>query len=198
MTIAKDVKIQVEFNPAYVKNYRLISYDNRRLRDEDFTNDKIDAGDIGSGHTVTALYEIEPVDAVAGGPEAGKGTVEPLKYQKKVKPEIAPQLAEPEMYNHEWMTVKLRYKLPEEKVSRPLEVPLVLKRGVPAWQKASKDFRFASAVAGFGLILRESEHKGNASSEMVLKLVDPTLLDADEDPNGRRAEFVELVRKAQR
>ena len=193
MTIAKDVKIQVEFNPSYIKQYRLVGYDNRRLRNEDFNNDKIDAGDIGSGHTVTALYEVELVE----GPQEevnGRAGVDPLKYQRATAPAVT-TVPDEMANNNEWLTVKLRYKKPDAKKSIPLEIPLVMKDAAPNWKDASADFRFASAVASFGLILRDSAHKGAANQALILKLVDPTMLDADHDPHGRKSDFMALVRK---
>ncbi|MFT7511316.1 MAG: Ca-activated chloride channel family protein [Candidatus Omnitrophota bacterium] len=183
LTIAKDVKIQVEFNPAYIQEYRLVGYDNRRLRNEDFTNDQIDAGDIGSGHSVTALYEVQLVGAEQPGGDA-------LKYQPS-----RPQAPENLVRNGEWLTVKLRYKQPDADTSIPLERTLRVDGPAPQWEKASADFRFASAVAGFGLILRDSGFRGQATHDLVLELVDRKMLNGEQDPQGRKAEFVELVRR---
>lgn len=174
LTVAKDVKLQVEFNPAHVKAYRLIGYENRRLRAEDFKNDKKDAGDLGAGHSVTALYEIIP----AGSKEAG-GDVDPLKYQTAA---LARNGAKDEL-----LTLKLRYKDPEASASR--EVAQVLKAVTTA---ASSDFRFALAVAEFGLLLRDSEFKGAASYDQAAELAASAL---GKDRDGRRAEFLSLVKQ---
>ncbi|WP_428262382.1 YfbK domain-containing protein [Haliangium sp.] len=177
-TIAKDVKIQVEFNPNRVKGYRLIGYENRMLRAQDFNDDKKDAGELGAGHTVTALYEIIP----AGSDEAIPG-VDALKYQR-----TAPSAA---AASDELLTVKLRYKRPDghkstllSHVVRDTDVPLA---------RTSDDFRFATAVAELGLLLRNSEHKGTASYQAVLARAE-TALGADRE--GYRKEFLSLARKA--
>ena len=176
-TIAKDVKIQVEFNPAKVASYRLIGYENRILAKEDFNNDTVDAGDIGAGHTVTALYEIVPVGVGAA--------VDPLKYQKN--DEVARKPASSE----ELLTVKIRYKAPEGDVSKKQEFPLV-DRGA-GFAKADGEFRFAAAVAAWGMLLRDSPHKGSATFEQVLAWAEDGLGD---DAGGHRAEFIQLVRKS--
>ena len=191
VTIAKDVKIQVEFNPATVDSYRLVGYEKRLLRKEDFNDDKIDAGEIGAGHDVTALYEVVPV-----GQAGGTGTVDPLKYQPSApdaRPVAIPgthQTALPEM-----LTVKLRHKAPESDTSeRSYEQPLI-DRGAPGdYADASDDFRFAAAVASFGMVLRDSSHKGDATLGSALELAQGA---RGEDPNGYRAGFIELVRHAQ-
>ncbi len=190
VAVAKDVKIQVEFNPAVVASYRLIGYEKRLLRKEDFNDDKIDAGEIGAGHSVTALYEVVPV-----GQPGGNGTVDPLKYQPPApdaRPAAIPgthQTAAPEM-----LTVKLRHKAPDGDTSeRSHEEPLI-DRGAPGdYADASADFRFAAAVASFGLVLRDSPHKGDATLDSALELAQGA---RGEDPNGYRAGFVELVRHA--
>jgi Ca-activated chloride channel family protein len=179
VTIAKDVKIQVEFNPAVVAGYRLIGYENRMLKKEDFNNDKVDAGEIGAGHTVTALYELIPV----GQPFPDVPEVDVLKYQVPTSPASE---------GNEALTVKMRYKQPDGDTSSKLEFPLsadALKRNDP-----SRDFRFASAVAGFGMLLRESEQRGSISYDQVISLAESALGD---DRLGYRAEFVKLVRNAQ-
>jgi Ca-activated chloride channel family protein len=171
VTIAKDVKIQIEFNPAKVGTYRLIGYANRVLRNQDFDNDKIDAGDIGAGHTVTAFYELTP-------PGASANT---LKYQ-----------ASPERpaVSDEWLTVKLRHKDPEGDESSKVEFPLAGSAG--ELDQADPDFQFAAAVALFGMKLRGMEEVRDIGWEKVMTLASPGLADdADED----RAEFVELVGK---
>jgi Ca-activated chloride channel family protein len=180
VTIAKDVKIQVEFNPAQVGAYRLIGYENRVLQKEDFNDDTKDAGEIGAGHTVTSLYELVPP-----GREGDLPAVDPLKYRKPAAPpDAAPS---PEL-----LTVKLRYKPPEGQTSKLLE------RSVEGdgrdYAAASGDFRFAAAVASFGMLLRDSPHKGDATWAAVLELAEAS---RGSDPEGYRAEFVELVRRAQ-
>ena len=187
ITIAKDVKIQVEFNPAYVSAYRLVGYEKRLLNKEDFNDDTKDAGEIGSGHTVTAIYEVVP---------AGKnppGSVDPLKYQK------AEQKAAEEkavgVKNGEALTVKLRYKDPDGSTSKLIEVPL--KHEPKAFSKASGEFQFAASVAAFGMLLRDSEHKGVAGFEPIAATAAKHTRVNDKE-NEHRKEFVELVRKAAR
>ncbi len=189
VTIAKDVKIQVEFNPARVASYRLIGYEKRMLRKEDFNNDKIDAGEIGAGHTVTALYEVVP----AGGesnPAASVPPVDPLKYQPHSTP-VASSLGmsgSPEL-----LTVKLRYKQPDGDTSKLLERPFV-DNGAP-FASAAPDLKFAAAVAEFGMILRDSEFKGNGTFGAVSEWAQEG---KGADKNGYRAGFLQLVRKAER
>jgi len=178
-TIAKDVKIQVEFNPAKVKAYKLIGYENRLLNKEDFNDDKKDAGELGSGHTVTALYEIIP----AGSQEEVPG-VDPLKYQQtKVSPNASK--------SSEMMTVKLRYKLPAESESKLISKVIMDRNGEMA--EASEDFRFAAAVAEFGLLIRDSEFKGKASYGQALALARGA---KGQDKEGYRAEFIKLAETA--
>lgn len=185
VTIAKDVKIQVEFNPAQVGAYRLIGYEKRMLRKEDFNNDKKDAGEIGAGHTVTALYEIVPA-----GVEIRGGEVDDLKYQH-------PAEEKPERYvadgSKELLTLKLRYKQPDGDKSRLLEFP-VTDNG-RRFASASADFRFATAVAEFGMLLRDSEFKGNSSYGAVRELAEAA---KGADAEGYRSEFLTLVKAAQR
>ena len=177
-TIAKDVKIQVEFNPAEVASYRLVGYENRALRDEDFNNDSIDAGELGAGHTVTALYEIIPVGGE--GPSIVPG-VDPLRYQRPAPRPDAPR--------GELLTVKLRYQRPEGSTSQLLEAPV---RDVERLdQRLSDDFGFATAVAEFGMLLRNSEFKGTSSGSSVLEMA---RAHRGEDRDGYRAEFIQLVR----
>ena len=176
ITIAKDVKIQVEFNPALVGAYRLIGYENRILRAEDFNDDTKDAGEIGAGHTVTALYEVVPA-----GKEGALPGIDALKYQKPVE-------ATRESRSGELLTLKLRYKEPDGATSKLMQVA-VTDRGI-AWAQASRDFKFASAVAAFGMILRDSPYKGNATLGSVLELAETG---KGEDKQGYRAEFIELV-----
>ncbi len=173
-TIAKDVKIQIEFNPAYVFSYRLIGYENRLLNKEDFNNDKKDAGEIGAGHAVTALYEIIP----ANGQK--QGIVDPLKYQNvNIKK------------SNEVMTVKLRYKNPDEDKST-----LITKvyKNKDLDQPVSDDFNFASAVAEFGMLLRDSEFKANASYEQIKNLA---VKGSSKDDFGYKNEFYRLVNIAE-
>ena len=186
LTIAKDVKIQVEFNPAQVQAYRLIGYENRLLAREDFNNDKIDAGEIGAGHTVTALYEVVPVGAEA--PEAQNGTMTALKYQRPV----GGKLFTPVALSDELLTVSIRYKEPAAEESRKLEFPL--RDNGARFENASQDFKFAAAVAGFGMILRESPYRGTATLADVSAWGRQGVSD---DAGGYRNEFLGLVQKAQ-
>ena len=188
ITIAKDVKIQVEFNPTQVASYRLLGYENRIMAAEDFRNDRKDAGEIGAGHSVTALYEIE---LVGDGGEGSAGA-EPLKYQPP-QPKPAPEatLVDGEA-SRELLTVKLRWKKPEGDASTLDEVPLVDRGG--AFEQASADLRFAGAVAAFGMVLRNSEYKGEATLPLVAKIAAGAL---GQDRGGYRAEFLDLVRKAE-
>jgi Ca-activated chloride channel family protein len=180
VTIAKDVKLQLEFNPLTVGAYRLIGYEDRLLRAEDFNDDKKDAGEIGAGHTVTALYELVPAGKPVETPE-----VDELKYQRRAAPTAAAS-------SGELLTLKLRYKDPDGQESHE---PLVVVAGDAGhdFAQASADFHFASAVAGFGLVLRDSLFKGNLTYDAVVELAAGAL---GADPEGRRAEFVELVKKA--
>jgi secreted protein with Ig-like and vWFA domain len=180
VTIAKDVKIQIEFNPAQVNAYRLIGYENRLLAAEDFNDDKKDAGEIGAGHTVTALYEIVP-----SGAEVEVSSIDPLKYQSAAEPKAN------EAIHDEMLTLKLRYKEPEEDTSKLLTFPVV--DGQAAFGQSSTDFQFASAVASFGMLLRGSEHKGTGTYEAVLEIAESA---KGPDKHGYRAEFVEMVRRA--
>ncbi len=173
VTIAKDVKIQVEFNPSKVGGYRLIGYANRVLRNEDFNNDKVDAGDIGAGHTVTAFYELTPPGEAAG--------TDGLKYQ------AAPVKADA---TDEWLTVKLRYKHPDGDESRKIEFPLT--GDAVSLDKTDADFQFATAAALFGMKLRGMEEVREVAWEKVLELAKPGLAD---DASEDRAEFVGLVKK---
>ena len=179
ITIAKDVKIQVEFNPAEVNAYRLIGYENRVLEHQDFNDDTKDAGEIGAGHTVTALFEVVPA-----GVDMPLPGVDPLRYQ-------APNRLSDAASRDELVTIKVRYQEPDGEVSRLLEVA-VSDRDAPL-AEASTDYRFAAAVAGFGMILRDSPHKGAATFGSILRLAEGSL---GMDEEGYRAEFVELVRKA--
>jgi Ca-activated chloride channel family protein len=179
MTIAKDVKVQVDFNPAKVAAYRLIGYENRMLANADFANDTKDAGEIGAGHHVTALYELVP---------AGK---EPAKLSADVASRFV-KPAEAKGDSPASLLVKLRYKKPDGDKSQAVEQP-VTDQGLD-YAQASEDFKLASAVAGFGMLLRNSPSKGTLSYAAVVELATPTLA---HDPHGDRKELVELVRKAQ-
>ena len=178
-TVAKDVKLQVEFNPSQVQAYRLIGYESRLLKDEDFNNDAKDAGDMGAGHTVTAFYEVIP----AGVKNEYVGKVDDLKYQKKEKMTLKPTGSD------ELLTVKLRYKASDKDVSRKMELPFVDNKG----DSVSSDFRFASAVAMFGQLLRDSDFKGTADYDKVIKLAKQGL---NNDERGYRREFIRLVESA--
>ena len=174
-TVAKDVKIQVEFNPARVKSYRLVGYENRLLADRDFNDDTKDAGEMGAGHSDTALYEIVPVDG-----HDRSGSVDPLKYQR---PRAGGD-------SDDWFTVKVRYQRPEGSPSRLIEHAVRQENARP-----SADFRFAAAVAGFGMLLRDSEHKGNTSFSGVVGAGRGA---KGHDAEGYRAEFIRLVEMAAR
>ncbi len=177
-TIAKDLKLQVEFNPLRVASWRLIGYENRVMAAQDFADDKKDAGDVGAGHTVTALYEIVPANATLTAASEG------LRYQQGPQPS-------PAANSGELLTVKIRWKLPEGDVSTLREQPVM--DATTSYAQAPSDFKFAAAVAAFGMILRDSPHKGNATLSAVEELAGEGL---DFDPDGHRREFLELVRIA--
>ncbi len=181
-TIAKDVKLQVEFNPAKVQGYRLIGYENRMLNKEDFNNDKKDAGELGSDHTVTALYEVVP----AGVKSEFLENVDPLKYQSNVVP------LSRSSHSDEIMTVKFRYKAPDGDVSKLIEHPVIDKQISIA--KTSDNFRFAASVAEFGMLLRNSEFKLASTFSGVLELARKA---KGKDEEGYRSEFIRLVENAQ-
>jgi Ca-activated chloride channel homolog len=177
-TIAKDVKIQIEFNPEKVQSYRLIGYENRVLASEDFNNDKKDAGELGAGHTVTALYEIVPK-----GSTSPAGSVDPLKYQQTTSSGKAK--------TSEMLTIKFRYKPINSEDSK-----LIVKTVTDQYgnlNNASADFRFSVAVAGFGMLLRQSQFKGNATYSSVLDLAEKAIKDGGDE---EKEEFIELVKKA--
>jgi Ca-activated chloride channel family protein len=180
VTIAKDVKLQVEFNPAVVQAYRLIGYESRLLAREDFNNDRVDAGEIGAGHTVTALYEVVPVGAAM--PTAG--SVDALKYQTPETPNSKRQIPK----SNEMLTVKIRYKDPAGDVSNKLE--FVLRDTGARFDEASPDYQFAAAVAAYGMVLRDSPHKGSATLANVLEWGRAGL---GSDVGGYRNEFLGLV-----
>ena len=177
VTVAKDVKIQVEFNPLRVQGYRLIGYENRVLANRDFSDDRKDAGEIGAGHSVTALYEVVPV----GGPVPAPGD-EPLRYQRDKQPTKA-------AHTGELLTVRLRWKRPRGMSSKLTEFP-VRDHGL-ALRDTTDDFRFSAAVAGWGMILRRSEQVGDFGLGDVERLARSA---SERDPGGYRAEFLELVR----
>ncbi len=175
-TIAKDVKIQIEFNPAIVEEYRLIGYENRMLNKEDFDDDKKDAGELGSGHNVTALYEIKLAKK--------KKKDQNLKYQDT-------KLNAKALSKDEIASVKFRYKNPEGRKSILIteEIPM----NIQAKQSLSENFQFSAAVAGFGLLLRESKHKGNCNYEMLIDLAQNS---KGKDEEGYRGEFIRLMKLA--
>ncbi|WP_423901132.1 vWA domain-containing protein [Capnocytophaga leadbetteri] len=172
--VAKDVKLQLEFNPKYVKEYKLIGYENRMLANEDFTNDKKDAGEIGAGHTVTALYELVPSD--------GK-VAQSLRYQSQ-------ELNEKGKGN-ELGFLKIRYKDPKVKDAKSVEItePLVFNK--KNLKETSTDYRFAASVAEFGILLRDNSNKANATYDQVIELAEGAI---GKDPEGYRKEFVRLVK----
>jgi Ca-activated chloride channel family protein len=183
VTIAQDVKIQVEFNPATVGAYRLIGYENRVMRDEEFNDDTVDAGDIGAGHTVTAFYEIIPpgpeVEALPGR--------DPLKYGAPAAGNYEPSFPD------ELLTVKIRYKPPQGNESSLLSFPVAVSSVRRAGEE-SADFRFAASVAGFGMLLRDSPYKGTATYTSIINLAQGAV---GRDESGYRGKFVEMVRKAE-
>ncbi|MFT5287248.1 MAG: Ca-activated chloride channel family protein [Planctomycetota bacterium] len=179
VTIAKDVKIQVEFNPLEVESYRLIGYENRVLANEDFNDDTVDAGEIGSSHTVTALYEVVPVNS----DETGR-SVDPLKYQQAGEPST-------EAGQGELLTVKLRYKAPKGSESRLIERSVV-DAGI-SFDQASEDTRFAASVASFGMLLRKSEFSGSAKLSDVMRWASQSL---GNDRGGYRTEFIGLIARS--
>ncbi|OYD97963.1 hypothetical protein CDG76_03850 [Nostoc sp. 'Peltigera membranacea cyanobiont' 210A] len=181
-TIAKDVKIQVEFNPAKVQAYRLIGYENRLLQNQDFNDDKKDAGDIGAGHSVTALYEIIPTGTKS---DVKLPEIDPLRYQHSG--ETASDAA-----GNELMQVKLRYKSPQDSTSQ-LITQAIQDDDLRTDQIPSTNLRFAAAVATFGMVLRDSEYKGDASYDLVMKLATQG---KGEDQEGYRGEFIRLVEQS--
>jgi len=181
-TIAKDVKLQVEFNPAVVQSYRLIGYENRMLAKEDFNDDKKDAGELGSGHTVTALYEIIP----AGAKSEFLPVVDPLKYQSQTPVKVNAG------NTNEMFTVKFRYKAPDGNKSKLLEK--VVQNKTQSLSNTSENFRFAAAVAEMGMLLRQSEFKASSSYQQVIDLAKGA---RGVDEEGYRAEFIRLVSSAQ-
>ena len=179
-TIAKDVKIQIEFNPAKVQAYRLIGYENRKLKKEDFNDDKKDAGELGSGHTVTALYEIIPV----GVKNEFEKDVDELKYQKSPMEKTAKNTSE-------LMTLKLRYKAPDGDKSKL--ITMAVKDGHRKWEDTSDNFRWSAAVAAYGMLLRESKFAQGADLSLVARLANGA---KGKDEEGYRREFVRLVKSS--
>jgi Ca-activated chloride channel family protein len=182
-TIAKDVKLQIEFNPEHVKAYRLIGYENRMLRDEDFNDDRKDAGELGSGHTVTALYEIIP----AGSESKSKYLmdIDELKYQQ-------PKKTRARQFEDEMLTIKLRYKDPQGSKSRLISK--VVPSNATALNASTNNFKWSAAVASFGMVLRDSEFKGNATYAMVEQWARKA---QGNDIMGYRAEFIKLVQSVE-
>lgn len=182
-TVAKDVKAQIEFNPAYVQSYRLVGYENRVLNEEDFKDDKKDAGDMGSGHSVTIMYEIIPV-----GSESRRGTT-PLKYRQGY-PNVIEDLP---AYSNELATIKFRYKQPNANTSK--EITHIINNETRSMEGAGNNAGFATAVAMFGMLLKHSEYSGTANYNKVLQLARRHM---GIDKDGYRNEFVQLVKKVNR
>jgi Ca-activated chloride channel family protein len=205
VTIAKDVKIQIEFNPRQVAGYRLIGYENRVLAAEDFNDDKKDAGEIGAGHTVTALYEVIPA-----GQKVDAGAVDDLKYAPVESNGAAADATEAAAREDEegatrydgdnaegdataeLLTLKIRYKQPDGDESTKLEFPVT--DNDQTFTRASADFQFASAVAGFGMLLRGSQFRGDATFAGILEIAESA--SRDRDANGYRREFCEMIGRA--
>ena len=180
LTLAKDVKLQIEFNPVHIKSYRLIGYENRKLNNEDFNDDTKDAGELGSGHTVTALYELVP----ASLPDSVE-TIDQLKYQNK---DLVKNSSNP----NEILTVKFRYKKPKGKKSKL--ITKVVYNKLVDFETTSDNFRFSTAVVQFGMLLRNSKYKGTASFGNTIKLAKKS---KGKDEEGYRAEFIKLVESAE-
>ncbi len=178
ITIAKDIKLQIRFNPASVQSFRLLGYENRRLQKEDFNDDTVDAGEIGAGHGVTALYEIVSPPGALPARESGHGSGTP------------PSLGLP---GKELLTLEIRYKEPEGVRSRLLRFAAYDRGG--RYQAASADFKFAAAVAGLGMLLRNSKYKGHTTFKLVRSLAKQGL---ETDEPGYRKEFARLVKKAEK
>ena len=177
-TIARDVKIQVEFNPATVSDYRLIGYETRLLNREDFNNDKVDAGDIGSSHSVTAIYEITPTGSATG-------LIDDLRYSTE------DALEQQSATGGEYGFLKMRYKLPDESTSKLVSTPITSDREYASVEAAPNEARFATAVAGFGQLLRDGRYTGSYALDDVIELAKSA---RGEDEFGYRAEFINLVR----
>jgi Ca-activated chloride channel family protein len=183
VTVAKDVKIQVDFNPGKVEAYRLIGYENRALRPEDFNNDLKDAGDMGAGHAVTALFEIVPRGGRVPGP-----SIDPSVFQPAPRDTAAPASGND---SNDMLVLRVRYKLPDASESTRMDIPLADRGG--RFAAADADFRFAASVAAFGMILRGSAYQGNATLGWVL---DTATGSQGSDRTGYRDEFASLVQKA--
>jgi Ca-activated chloride channel family protein len=180
-TIAKDVKFQVEFNPATVAEYRLIGYETRALRREDFNNDAVDAGDVGSGHAVTAIYEITPASAK-------ERWIEENRYARSTSGnEFAGN-------SREYGFLKIRYKLPNETKSKLIQAPILIKARKLA-ADVRQDVEFSTAVAGYAQLLRGGKYTGKLQYDDVIRHAEASRGD---DPYGYRAEFIEVVRKTPR
>ncbi|MEE8574108.1 MAG: YfbK domain-containing protein, partial [Thermodesulfobacteriota bacterium] len=175
-TIAKDVKVQIEFNPERVKEYRLIGYESRMLKREDFNNDKVDAGDVGSGHSVTAIYEITPVDSESA-------LVDPLRYKKEAANKTISA-------NSEYAFLKIRYKLPKETKSRLITEPVDYRYDRESIKEAQTDVRFAASVAAFGQILKGGTYTGSFGYDDVSTLATTA---RGSDRFGYRSEFLSLI-----
>jgi Ca-activated chloride channel family protein len=183
-TIAKDVKFQIEFNPAKIESYRLIGYENRLLNDEDFNDDRKDAGEMGAGHNVTALYELIPA-----GSDEYRPVIDPLRYQRTDTRETEANDREYQDARKEYLNIKIRYKKPDGKTSRLFEKPV---RGpVRNIEYASDNLRFAAAVSEFGMLLRNSEYKADATLTEAINLANGA---RGEDEDGYRAELVRLIK----
>ncbi len=180
MTIAKDVKVQVEFNPAIVSEYRLIGYENRQLNREDFNNDKVDAGEIGAGHRVTALYEISLVDS-------------PNQANDKLRYGVDTNTGEEKYSRTEVAYLKLRYKPLDKEVSELISYPILKDSALSRFGQASDDFRFAAAVAGLGQLINQNHHIGDLDYAKVSDIAQSAM---GEDPFGYRHEFVQLTKTA--
>ncbi len=181
MTIAKDVKVQIEFNPSVVAEYRLIGYENRMLAREDFNNDKVDAGEIGAGHKVTALYELLLQDSKSR-------RIDPLRYQKEADGQFISSERSQELG-----FLKLRFKQPDGVVSKLIEYPIFSVKDPIAFNDASEDFQFSSVVAGFGQKLRGGKYLTDFGYEEMIHYAQSN---KGQDPFGYRSEFVQLIRMA--
>ena len=190
VTVAKDVKIQVDFNPARVASYRLIGYENRLLQAQDFNRDAVDAGEVGAGHAITALYEIVPV----GVPDDPAAAMPPIDRSRYADVETGKR-EHVDATSNELLAVKVRYKDPGADVSKKLEFPLV--DSGAKFDDASADFKFAAAVAEFGMLRRDSAHRGQATISDVIGWATAATTQATEDPSGYRAAFIDLARRAQ-
>ncbi|NOQ45561.1 MAG: DUF3520 domain-containing protein [Desulfobulbaceae bacterium] len=178
-TIAKDVKFQVEFNPAKIHDYRLIGYETRMLKQEGFNNDKVDAGDVGSGHSITALYEITVV-------ESKEKLIDDLRYQKTAPKQKVDS-------SSEYAFLKIRYKLPDEDISNLITMPINQEQEFDSIENTPLDMRFAASVAAFGQVLRNDPYTGEFGYDDIIRLAEPA---RGRDQFGYRSEFVNLVRLA--